>query len=111
MENAVLITGGKQYRVKPGDTIVVERLDAEAGEARVFEQILLLEQDSGIRAGTPYLKDVSVRATVVEHFRADKVLIFKMRRRKKSRRTQGHRQYLSRVRIDGIDAAAATESQ
>ena len=107
MESAVFATGGKQYRVKSGDTIVVERLDAEAGDARVFGQVLLLENDGGVRAGAPYLKDVSVRATVLEHLRADKILVFKMRRRKKSRRTRGHRQHLSRVRIDGIDAAAA----
>lgn len=107
MESAVLTTGGKQYRVKPGDTIVVERLDDEAGTSRVFGRVLLLETDGGVRAGAPYLENVSVRATVLEHLRDDKVRVFKMRRRKKSRRAHGHRQHLSRVRIDGIDAAAA----
>lgn len=106
MENAVLVTGGKQYRVKAGDTIVVELLDAEAGDNRVFEQVLLLEQDDGVKVGAPYLDKVSVKATVLENLRDNKVRAFKMRRRKKSRRTRGHRQYLSRVHIDSIETTA-----
>ena len=111
MEIAVMSAGGKQYRVSPGDTIVMDRLDGEAGESRVFDRVLLLETDEGARAGAPYLENVAVRATVLEHLRGDKIRVFKMRRRKKSRRTIGHRQDLSRVRIDGIDAAAPRKSK
>ncbi|MGU9950899.1 MAG: 50S ribosomal protein L21 [Gammaproteobacteria bacterium WSBS_2016_MAG_OTU1] len=106
MEKAILATGGKQYRVCPGDTIEIELLDAEAGDSQVFEQVLMLETDEGIQVGTPYLDKISVRATVLENFRGEKLRVFKMRRRKKSRRTQGHRQSLSRVRIDTIEKAA-----
>lgn len=105
MESAVLSAGGKQYRVRAGDTIVMGRLEVAEGEEQVFSQVLLLEDgdNNTVMAGAPYLENVSVRATVLEHMRADKVRIFKMRRRKKSRRTHGHRQELSKVRIDSIN--------
>ena len=107
MESAILAAGGKQYRVKAGDTIEVELLGAQAGEAHVFKEVLLLAKDGGVEVGAPHLAGVSVRATVLEHVRGEKVRVFKMRRRKKSRRTHGHRQHLSRVRIDGIEKTAS----
>ncbi len=105
MESAILVSGNRQYRVRAGDTILVDRLDGEAGDSFLFEKVMMLEGDGGVRAGAPYLENASVRATVLEHLRGEKIRVFKMRRRKKSRRTQGHRQDLSRVRIDGINAA------
>jgi len=101
--SAVVSAGGKQYRVCPGDTIVMELLGAEDGAAQTFEQVLMVENGGKIQVGAPYLENVRVRATVLESFRADKVRVFKMRRRKKSRRTQGHRQHLSRLSIDAIE--------
>ncbi len=105
-ECAVVATGGKQYRVKKGDVILVESLAAEEGASHVFSEVLLLEKDGGIVAGAPFVANTTVRATVLAQIRAPKIRVFKMRRRKKSRRTHGHRQYLSRVRIDNIEHAA-----
>lgn len=90
--------------MRAGDVIVMESLGAEAGESRVFEKVLLLEKGGQVQVGAPYLEKVSVKGTVMENFRGEKIRVFKMRRRKKSRRTQGHRQSFSRVRIDGIAA-------
>ncbi|MBE8157987.1 MAG: 50S ribosomal protein L21 [Betaproteobacteria bacterium] len=106
MESAIFAAGGKQYRVKAGDMVDVELFVAQAGDAHVFNEILLLTKDGGVEVGAPHLPGVSVRATVLEQLRGEKIRIFKMRRRKKSRRTHGHRQYLTRVRIDGIDKTA-----
>ena len=106
-QHTVIETGGKQYRVKAGDVILVESLGKEAGANVIFDKVLLIEQDGGIIAGSPMVAKASVHATVVENLRGDKVLIFKMRRRKKSRRTHGHRQSLTRLRIDSIDSGSA----
>ncbi|MDM5147736.1 50S ribosomal protein L21 [Candidatus Persebacteraceae bacterium Df01] len=100
---ATFKTGGKQYRVKAGDTIIVESLSAVAGEAKAFDSVLLIEKNDGATVGSPFVSSASVQATVVEQFRGDKIRIFKMRRRKKSRRTQGHRQALTKLRIDSIN--------
>ena len=105
MESAVIVAGGKQYRVQAGDVVDLELIaNAQAGENCVFDQVLMLEKDGNIQVGTPNLSQVSINATVLENIRGDKIRVFKMRRRKKSRRTQGHRQYLSRVRIDTINS-------
>ncbi len=105
MESAIFAAGGKQYRVKAGDMIDVELLGAQAGDVHVFREVLLLAKEGGVQAGAPLLAGVSVRATVLANLRAEKVRAFKLRRRKNSRRTRGHRQNFSRVRIDGIDRA------
>lgn len=99
---AVIKTGGKQYRVKEGDVLSVEKLEAEQGQIINFDQVLLLEDGENIQVGTPYLEKALVKAEVVETYKDDKVIVFKKKRRKGYRRTKGHRQLLTKVKITGI---------
>lgn len=99
---AVLKTGGKQYRVKSGDTLRVEKLAAEAGETIQFNEILMLGGDSPV-VGAPFIGDACVQAEVVDQIKGDKVIHFVKRRRKhSSKRTKGHRQQLTLLRITEI---------
>ena len=100
---AIIRTGGKQYRVAPGETIYVESVDAPAGEKVTFGEVLFLGGDSP-KAGNPLVSGASVAGTVVEHGRDHKVRVFKFKKRKHYRRTRGHRQSYTAVRIDGIQA-------
>jgi len=102
---AVIRTGGKQYRVEAGGQLRVEALSAEVGAPVSFGEVLLIGEGDGIKLGTPTLQGAQVRATVVGHGRADKVKIFKLRRRKHYQKHQGHRQNYTEVRIDEIVAA------
>lgn len=99
---AVLKTGGKQYRVAKDDVIRVERLAGETGARVVFDQVLMLGEGDQATAGKPFVEGASVAGTLVEQVLADKVIIFKKRRRHNYRRKRGHRQQLSVVRIDEI---------
>ena len=99
---AVIQNGGKQYRVAPGDVIRVEKLEAEAGQTVDLNQVLMVSDDQGARVGNPVLAGASVTAKVKSHGRADKVKVFKMRRRKHYRKTQGHRQYYTELEITAI---------
>lgn len=106
---ATIAISGSQYRVKSGDTITVNRVAAEVGSELTLEQVLLLEKADGavsVAAGRQMLSGVAVSATVKDHLRGDKIRVFKMRRRKKSRRTQGHRQDLTRLTIGEIKITA-----
>jgi len=105
---AVIKTGGKQYRVQPGDVIVVEKLDGDAGAAVNFGEVLMLGGDKGITLGAPLIDGASVAATLVETRKGDKIKIFKKIRRQGYRRTNGHRQMESVLRITGIDGAGET---
>ena len=100
--HAVILTGGKQYRVKEGDLLSVEKLEAENGHKIDFSQVLLIEDGENVLIGTPVLEGALVRAEVVETYKDEKVLVFKKKRRKQYRRTRGHRQQLTRIRIEGI---------
>jgi len=102
---AVIETGGKQYRVEPGDVLDVERL-ANFGENDSVEldRVLLVGDDDGVRVGTPVVEGVTVKASLVQEVRGPKIRIFKYKRRKGYRRTTGHRQSLHRIRIDDIQA-------
>ena len=93
---AIFQTGGKQYRVKTGDVIKVEKLDAEGDVT--FDHVLMI----GERVGTPTIDGASVVATVVEQKRAPKVLVFKKKRRQNYRRTRGHRQFITVLKIKEI---------
>jgi len=101
---AVIRTGGKQYRVAPGDTLRVELLEAEAGSQLSLGEVLLVAEGDSVIVGTPIVAGARVTATVQEHGRGEKIRIVKFRRRKHYRRRQGHRQHYTLVRIDGIVA-------
>ncbi|NLW97827.1 50S ribosomal protein L21 [Luteimonas wenzhouensis] len=98
---AVLVTGGKQYRVAQGETLRVEKLEAEPGSEVTFDDILMLGDSDGIKLGDA-LNGASVTAKVVGHGRADKVRIIKFRRRKHHMKRQGHRQHYTEIEITGI---------
>lgn len=102
---AVIKTGGKQYRVQPGDVIVVEKLDGEPGADVSFGEVLMLGGDKGVSVGAPMVDGASVAATLIETRKGEKVKIFKKIRRQGYRRTKGHRQMESVLRITGIDGA------
>ncbi|MCE9633389.1 MAG: 50S ribosomal protein L21 [Methylophilales bacterium] len=101
---AVIKTGGKQYKVAAGEKLKVEKLVGEVGSAVTIDQVLMLADGDKITIGAPLVKGASVNATVVSHGRGDKVMIFKMRRRKHYRKTQGHRQDYTEIQIDKIAA-------
>lgn len=102
---AVIKTGGKQYRVQPGDTIVVEKLDGDAGAELKFDSVLMLGGDNGVTVGAPLVDGAFVGATLIETRKGEKIKIFKKIRRQGYRRTNGHRQMESVLRITGIEGA------
>jgi len=101
---AIVRTGGKQYRVEPGSTIYVEALSARAGEKVTFEDVLLLADGDKTKVGAPRLDNVSVTGTVLVQGRDQKIRVFKYKKRKHYRRTKGHRQAYTALRIDSIQA-------
>jgi large subunit ribosomal protein L21 len=107
---AVIRTGGKQYRVAPADVITVEKLDGEAGEAVAFEEVMAVGGEEGATIGTPLVPGATVAGEIVEQTRGPKVIAFKKRRRKNSKRTRGHRQQLTMVRITEILTGGAKPS-
>jgi len=101
---AVLETGSKQYRVTAGDTLKIERLEAEAGQSVTFDRVLLVNQDGKVTVGAPTVPSATVVADVVEHIRGPKLITFKMKRRKGYHKKIGHRQELTVVKIKEIKA-------
>ncbi|MEX2644386.1 MAG: 50S ribosomal protein L21 [Acetobacterales bacterium] len=99
---AVIRTGGKQYRVAENDVLKIERLPGDAGATITFEEVLAVGDDAGQSVGAPLVAGASVAATVLEQARGDKIIIFKKKRRQNYRRTKGHRQDLTVVRITEI---------
>jgi large subunit ribosomal protein L21 len=100
---AIVKTGGKQYRVEPGDIIYVERLATPVGEAVTLSDVLLVGGEGEVRVGTPRVPDSAVVGTVLEQDRDRKVRVFKQKRRKHYRRTKGHRQSYTALRIERIE--------
>jgi large subunit ribosomal protein L21 len=98
---AVIETGGKQYRVAPGDVLDIELTGTTEGTVK-FDRVLLVSGDNGLQVGNPVLSGALVEASLVSAVRGPKIRVFKMKKRKGYRRTKGHRQDLQRVRIDGI---------
>jgi len=101
---AIIGTGGKQYKVQKGDVFEVERLDVDAGKTVKLDNVLLCSKGKSVEIGRPYIKDASVVCDVISHLRADKVIAFKYRRRKGSKKKIGHRQELTRLRVTEITA-------
>ena len=99
---AVIRSGGKQYRVAPGQTVRLEELSGEVGAKVQLVDVLLVENDGNVQVGSPLVANAKVEATVLEQDRAKKILIFKKKRKKQYRRTAGHRQNFTAVRIDNI---------
>ncbi len=105
---AVIETGGKQYKVEPGDVIDVEHLPVDDGEATVtFDRVLMVRDDDDVQVGSPLVEGASVTASVLDRVRGKKILVFKMKRRKGYRRRRGHRQNLHRVKIESIESVGA----
>ncbi len=100
---AVIQTGGKQYRVQPGDHLRVEKLPGDKGAKITFDKVLLVGGDS-TRVGKPFVAGVKVNAEVVAQDRAKKIIVFKFRRRKNYRRKNGHRQPYTELKITGVTA-------
>jgi large subunit ribosomal protein L21 len=101
---AIVEAGGRQEKVEPGVVVVVDRMEAEAGATVTFDKVLLVETGEGTYvAGTPYVKGASVTGIVEAQTRGRKIRVFKMKRRKGSRRTRGHRSELTRVRVESIN--------
>src|SRR5215813_5351588 len=99
---AVIRSGGKQYRVAPGQTVRLETLAGEVGAKIQLGDVLLVENEGNVNVGKPVVANAKIEATVLEHDRSKKTLVFKKKRKKQYRRTQGHRQNYTAVRIDNI---------
>ena len=102
---AVIVTGGRQYRVMQGETLRVEKLEGDVGAAINFDQVLLLGSGEDITVGAPLVGGALVAAKIVSHGRGEKVRIIKFRRRKHHQKQMGHRQYYTEIEITGISAA------
>lgn len=101
---AVIVTGGKQYKVAEGEFLKIEKLDVPVGEAISFDRVLLIGNGEDVKVGAPVVDGAKVTAEVIDQGRHDKVTIIKFRRRKHSMKRQGHRQWYTEVKITGIQA-------
>ncbi|MBI44031.1 50S ribosomal protein L21 [Marinobacter lutaoensis] len=99
---AVIVSGGKQHRVKEGETLKLEKLEVETGATVEFDRVLLVADGDNVKVGAPVVDGAKVTAEVVSHGRHDKVQIIKFRRRKHHMKRQGHRQWFTEVKITGI---------
>jgi large subunit ribosomal protein L21 len=106
---AVIETGSKQYRVRMGDTLEIERLATESGQEVTFDRVLMVNDNGNISVGCPTVPNAIIRADVVEHTRGEKKIAFKMKRRKGFHKTIGHRQELTIVKIKEIRSGSQSE--
>lgn len=102
---AIVDTGGKQYRVEPGAMLRVETLPGEVGHTVELTQVRLVHGESGVTAGRPWVEQASVTAEILRHGRTRSIMVFKKKRRKNYRRTKGHRQGFTQIRITNINTA------
>jgi len=110
MTHAIFETGGKQYRVKEGDEIFIEKLDTDEDEKIKFDRVLAVLSEEDPKIGSPYVKGATVTAKIIKSGKSKKVIVFKMKKRKGYHRTQGHRQPYTKVEIVKI-AVRATKSK
>ena len=110
MKYAIVQSGGKQYRVSEGSVFEVDRLAAEPNKAYQFEEVLMVADDSKVHVGAPTVSGAKVKAVVLEHVRGPKVRVFHYKNKLRYRKTQGHRQEYTRVRVEKI-AAGKKESE
>ena len=103
MPYAVIRTGGKQYRVSPGELLRVESLSGDKGSDIIFSEVLLTAAEGAVQVGTPLVSGVTVSARIVDHGKEKKIIVFKKKRRKNYSRKQGHRQHFTAVQIKTID--------
>ena len=108
MDYAVIRSGGKQYRVSPGDTVRLEKLAGEPGATFAFEEVLLASGDGGIQVGKPLISGIRVVGQIVRHERAKKILVFKKKRRKGYQVKKGHRQMYTALKLLGKETALLT---
>ena len=108
---AVIKTGGKQYKVIAGEKIKVEKLETEIGGIVVIDKVLMISDETNTTIGAPLIAGATVSATVISQGRADKLMIFKFRRRKHYRKTQGHRQSFTEIQIGEIISAGAAQEK
>ena len=101
---AVIETGGKQYQVKEGDVVFIEKLSAEADETVTFDKIVAGGADDGIKIGTPYVDGAKVEAKVIKNGKSKKITVFTYKPKKGEKRKQGHRQPYTQVRIEAVKA-------
>jgi len=106
MDYAVIRTGGKQYRVAPGDVIRIEKVPGEPGTELQFTDVLMTASEGAVQVGSPTVQGARVTAHVVQQGKAKKILVFKKKRRKNYRRRQGHRQRITTVRVASIETGA-----
>jgi len=99
---AVIETGGKQYRVQPGDTVVVETLPGESGDAVEFSRVLLISDDESVAVGRPVIEGARVTGQIVDQVLGEKLTVYKFKRRKNYRKRNGHRQQYTAVKIDSV---------
>ena len=101
---AVVATGGKQYKVEPGEVLRVEKIPGDVGAQVAFDQVLMVGEGESVRIGQPVIDGATVTGHIIEQDKSKKILVFKFKRRKRFRRKQGHRQPYTAVKIDAIDA-------
>ena len=100
---AVIVTGGKQYKVSEGDTLFIEKLTAEEGDAVTFDQVLMVGDGDKVTVGAPAVDGATVEAKVLKNGKAKKIYVFKMKRKKNYRRKKGHRQPFTKIEITKIN--------
>jgi large subunit ribosomal protein L21 len=107
---AIVDIAGQQFKVQKDRQIYVHRLEGEEGAKVEFNKVLLIDNDGKIEVGAPAIDGASVSATIIKHLKGDKVIVFKKKRRKGYQKSNGHRQYLSQIQINGITAKGAKKA-
>ena len=101
---AIIVTGGKQYKVSEGDTLFIEKLEAQEGAEVTFDEVLMVGEGEDVKVGAPIVEGAKVEAKVLKNGKAKKIYVFKMKRKKNERKKKGHRQPFTKVEITKINA-------